>query len=98
MKRDDEAKAIWREVYPDLSEGKLGMFGAMTARLDAIAVRLSMIYALLDCSPLVRAAHLKAALAIVKYCEDSAASFLETACAMRRRTRFCGSYGRGLMA
>jgi hypothetical protein len=72
MKRDDEAKAIWREVYPDLSEGKLGMFGAMTARLDAIAVRLSMIYAILDCSPLVRAAHLKAALAIVKYCEDSA--------------------------
>jgi hypothetical protein len=47
------------------------MFGAMTARLDAIAVRLSVIYALLDCSPLIRAVHLKAALAVVKYCEDS---------------------------
>jgi hypothetical protein len=71
MKRDDEAKAIWREVYPDLSESKPGLFGSMTARFDAIAVRLSLIYALLDRSPLIRAVHLKAALAIVKYCEDS---------------------------
>jgi len=72
MKRDKEAAAIWRAVYPDLSEGKPGMFGAMTARLDAIAVRLSMIYALLDGTPLIRAAHLKAALAVLKYCEASA--------------------------
>jgi hypothetical protein len=72
MKRDDEAKAIWREVYQDLSEGKPGMFGAMIARFDAIVVRLSVTYALLDKSPLIKAAHLNAALAVVKYCEASA--------------------------
>jgi len=44
----------------------------MTARLDAITVRLSIICAALDRSPLIRAVHLSGALAVVKYCEASA--------------------------
>jgi hypothetical protein len=35
-------------------------------------MRLSALYALLDCSAIVRAAHLQAALALWKYCQASA--------------------------
>jgi hypothetical protein len=72
MHRDEEARAIWHAVYESLSEGRPGMFGAITSRADCLGVRLSMIYALLDQSPVIKAAHLKAALAVWRYCEDSA--------------------------
>ena len=72
LKRDDEASRIWRVVYERLSEGSFGMFGAMTSRAEAQVVRLSMIYAVLDGSSTIRCEHLKAALAVWKYCEDSA--------------------------
>jgi hypothetical protein len=41
-------------------------------RAEAQVVRLSLIYALLDCSSVICADHLRAALAVWKYCEDSA--------------------------
>lgn len=72
MKRDEEASEIWRDEYPKLSEGSTGMFGSMTSRAEAQVVRLSMIYALLDESMLIRAAHLNAALAVWRYAEQSA--------------------------
>jgi hypothetical protein len=72
MHRDEEARAIWHAVYESLSEGKPGMFGAITSRADCLVVRLSLVYALLDQSPVIKAPHLKAALAVWRYCEDSA--------------------------
>lgn len=72
MERDSAARAIWHEVYPELSEGKPGLFGAVTSRAEAQVLRLSCLYALLDRSPMVRAEHLMAALAVWEYCEDSA--------------------------
>jgi hypothetical protein len=72
MRRSEDAKAIWRKVYHDLSEGQPGMFGACTSRAEAQVVRLSCLYALLDRSPIVEAEHLTAALAVWRYCEDSA--------------------------
>lgn len=72
MRRDPEARELWAEVYPELSEGKPGMFGSMTARAEAQVLRLSCIYALLDLSNIVRVEHLKAALACWEYCEQSA--------------------------
>ncbi len=72
MQRDDEARAIWHAVYPDLSDGKPGLFGAVTSRAEAQVLRLSCVYALLDCSPVVRREHLLAALAVWEYCEASA--------------------------
>jgi Protein of unknown function (DUF3987) len=72
IRRDDAARAIWREVYPELSEGTPGLLGAMTSRAEAHVMRLSAIYALLDESPVVTPAHLQAALALWQYCEDSA--------------------------
>ena len=72
IQRDDQARAIWREVYADLSEGKPGLLGAVTSRAEAQTMRLACIYALLDSSEMVRAEHLMAALAVWQYCEDSA--------------------------
>ena len=46
--------------------------GAVTSRAEAQAVRLSLLYALLDCSDTIRAEHVNAALAVWSYCEASA--------------------------
>jgi hypothetical protein len=72
MARDDEARDRWREVYPDLSGDRLGMFGAATARAEAHVLRLSMIYALADLCQTIGRPHLDAALALWKRAEDSA--------------------------
>ncbi len=72
IRRTEDAKVIWRKVYHDLSEGHPGMFGAVIGRAEAQVVRLSCLYALLDKSPLVDAEHMAAALAVWRYCEDSA--------------------------
>lgn len=72
MRRDDDARALWFEVYPKLSDGNGGLFGAVTSRAEAQVTRLSCLYALLDESPTVKREHLEAALALWKYCEDSA--------------------------
>jgi hypothetical protein len=72
MERDSAAREIWHKVYPELSEGKPGLFGAVTSRGEAQVLRLSCLYALLDTSAVVRAEHLSAALAVWEYCEHSA--------------------------
>ncbi len=62
--RDPEAKAIWAGIYQSLSEGKPGLLGAVLTRAVAQVMRLATIYALLDSSDVIRAEHLKAALAV----------------------------------
>jgi hypothetical protein len=54
--RDEVAREMWIAKYPTLSAEKPGLFGALTARAEAQVVRLSLIYALLDKSPLIRIA------------------------------------------
>jgi uncharacterized protein DUF3987 len=77
--RDDDARKLWCDVYPELSEGKPGLLGAITARAEAQVLRLSLIYALLDLSTKVRPEHLKAALALWDYSERSARWIFGTA-------------------
>lgn len=72
LERDEEARQLWCEVYSDLSAGHSGLFGAITSRAEAQVLRLSCIYALLDHSDVIKRPHLEAALALWKYCEDSA--------------------------
>ena len=67
MDLDAEAWEYWDAAYPELSESKPGMLGAMTARGEAQVLRLAMIYALLDLDELIRVPHLQAALAVWKY-------------------------------
>jgi hypothetical protein len=69
--RDNAAKELWHADYPQLSEGKPGMAGAITGRAEAQVLRLSAIYALLDKSALIRPEHHKAAMAFWDYCEKS---------------------------
>jgi hypothetical protein len=79
MRRDAEARAMWHEVYAQLSGDRGGLFGSLTSRAEAHVVRLSCIYALLDHSIEVRRCHLEGALALWKYCEDSAGFIFGTA-------------------
>ena len=72
MRRDDQAKGLWAEVYPKLSEGLPGLLGAATSRAEAQVLRLSAVYAVLDRSVMIRAKHLLAALAVWDYCFASA--------------------------
>jgi hypothetical protein len=72
MRRTRQARELWIGVYPELSEGRPGLFGAITSRAEAQVVRLSCIYALLARSSSIQTPHLRAALALWKYCEDSA--------------------------
>jgi len=68
----DDAAPLWEKVYPQLSEGMPGLLGAVTSRAEAHTMRLACLYALLDCSNVIRLAHLEAALAFWRYAEDSA--------------------------
>jgi hypothetical protein len=70
--RDEAASETWRLVYPTLSDGKPGLLGAIISRSEAQVMRLAMLYALEDMSYVVRREHLRAALALWEYCEQSA--------------------------
>ncbi len=70
--RDPDAALLWSEAYFDLNEEKPGLLGCMIARSEAQAMRLAAIYAVLDRTTAIRPEHLKAGLAVWRYCEDSA--------------------------
>ncbi len=72
VERDEDARKVWRHVYEDLACGHPGPMGSATSRALAQVSRLSLIYALLDCSRVIRGEHLLAAVAAWKYCYDSA--------------------------
>jgi hypothetical protein len=72
MERDPEANELWGSVYEELSAEIPGKFGAAVGRGEGQVLRLSMNYALLDKSRIIRVDHLEAALALWKYCVDSA--------------------------
>lgn len=67
------AESLWVERYEALTEPRPGILGAVATRAEAQILRLACIYALLDASHVVHVPHLKAALALWRYCEDSAA-------------------------
>ena len=68
-----EAARLWEEVYPQLSEGKPGLLGLITARAEAQTLRLAQMYALLDKSAEIGPEHLRAGLELWRYSADSAA-------------------------
>lgn len=72
IERDKEARLLWIERYSDLTRERGGAYGNATARARAQVVRLSIIYALMDKSNVIRVEHLEAALDFWSYCEGSA--------------------------
>jgi hypothetical protein len=67
-----KASGLWASIYSDLSEGRSGLFGAATSRAEAQVRRLAGIYALLDEKTQIQRIHLNAAMAMWRYCEQSA--------------------------
>jgi hypothetical protein len=69
---DPDARELWGQIYTALAVSRPGLIGAVTSRGEAQVLRLALLYAVLDCSILVRAWHLEAAREVWRYCEDSA--------------------------
>lgn len=64
---------LWDRAYEhELSVERHGMTGAVTSRAEAHALRLSMLYALLDGARSIGREHVESALALWRYCEQSA--------------------------
>jgi Protein of unknown function (DUF3987)/Bifunctional DNA primase/polymerase, N-terminal len=72
LRRSSKARNLWGEVYPGLSAGRPGLLGAVTSRAEAQVMRIASIYALLDSSDVIKEVHLRAALALWRYAEQSA--------------------------
>jgi hypothetical protein len=68
---DRGARELWALEYERLTAERPGLYGALTARAEAQVSRLALLYALLDCVPDIRVGHLRAALALWRYCEAS---------------------------
>jgi hypothetical protein len=66
------AREVWEAVYPTLSEGYPGLFGAVTARAEAQCLRLALLYALMDEAEQIDRPYLLAALAVWERAEASA--------------------------
>jgi hypothetical protein len=72
MTRDKRAGEWWDAQYRRLSDGLPGLLGGATSRAEAQVVRLSMLFALFDCTSKISAEHMIAADAVWRYCFDSA--------------------------
>jgi hypothetical protein len=67
------AEQAWEDSYGILAtRPRYGLLGALTARAEAQIIRLALVYAVMDRSDLVTAAHLDAATALWDYAERSA--------------------------
>jgi hypothetical protein len=67
-----DAAAAWARVYDRLGEGATGIVAAVTARAAPQIIRIALIYAVLDNSSVIELPHLKAAVAVWEFCEESA--------------------------
>jgi len=72
LTRSPAARELWAKAYEDFGDGPGGLAGAVTARPEAQALRLSVAYAMLDGSATIEPKHLQAALAVWRYAEASA--------------------------
>jgi hypothetical protein len=67
--RSEEAERLWEKHYERLSTHPENLKGALCSRNEAHALRLSVLYALLDDADRIEAHHLRAAIALVDYSE-----------------------------
>lgn len=69
----NEARKAWSEqYYAELTKDNPGLVGCVINRAEAQVIRLALIYCLLDGMATIRIDHLEAALALWRYCEQSA--------------------------
>ena len=67
LTRDAAANRLW-----EVSDGRPGLFGSVTARAEAQTMRLAALYALADGTATIGVAHLRAGLELWRYCFESA--------------------------
>lgn len=68
------ARRTWSEAYSgQLAVSHTGLLGSVTSRSEAQALRLAVVFALLDNAKTIEAEHIAAALAVWDYCTRSAA-------------------------
>jgi len=65
------AKELWASVYPELSRDHEGIVGSVLNRMEAQALRLSMVYALATGSNLIEEKHIQQSMAFLDYCKQS---------------------------
>jgi hypothetical protein len=70
VKRDASAEGLWNSVYGDLKRS--GDSVTYTDRARPYVVRLSLLFALIDKSNIIKLEHLQAAIAMWDYCKSSA--------------------------
>jgi hypothetical protein len=72
----DDAKPLWAEFYRTVEESAQqrdgGLIEHLTARAAPQTLRLALVYALLDGAPQIAVPHFEAAIALWRFCEDSA--------------------------
>jgi hypothetical protein len=66
------ARSIWERIYETLSEGRSGLWGAVTARAEAQCLRLALNFALAEGADAIDQPHLLAAIAVWERAEESA--------------------------
>ena len=66
------AEKMWEGIYPEISIEHTGLAGSIINRAEAQTLRLALVYALLDGQGAIGESHLKAALAMWRYAQDSA--------------------------
>ncbi len=76
---DADARELWTKTYAELVAERPGQLGNLLARAPSHVLRISLIYALLDRSATIKAVHLRAALAVWTYIEQSTAIIFQTA-------------------
>ena len=77
--RTPTARDIWGAAYPRLSASAPGLYGAVTGRAEAYALRLALVYALMDGAARIDTEHLDAALAVMEYCLAGARHIFDVA-------------------
>ncbi|MGH2927100.1 MAG: DUF3987 domain-containing protein [Solirubrobacteraceae bacterium] len=68
-----DARELWWQLYPQLTQPADGLLGQLTARAEAHVIRLALLYTLLDGQKTIQPEHLHAALALWDYAARSAA-------------------------
>jgi hypothetical protein len=74
-----DARELWWQLYPQLTQPTDGLLGQLTARAEAHTIRLALLYTLLEGQKTIGPEHLNAALALWDYAQRSAAWALDQA-------------------
>lgn len=71
MKLSTQARDYWSVKYHEVSQDKHGVIGSITSRSEAYVMRLSLLFALLDCAEQIEQVHIEAACVLVEFCNKS---------------------------